>query len=127
MIPLSLPLRSGKILVMAVAEPVEVGARFMRPLRARRKSAFFAFGASMIVCVLVTACTVVMHPCLIFRFSWTTFTRGARQLVVQEAAVITVCFAGSYRFCNENNTHFLNLTERIQKFEEFAMFEGFEY
>lgn len=78
---------------------MDVGTRFMNPLRARRKSAFFEFGASMMVCVLVTACTVVMQPCLILRFSCTTLTTGARQLVVQEAAVMTVCLLASNSFC----------------------------
>lgn len=54
-VPLSLPTSSGKIFVIAVADPVEVGARFISPLRARRRSAFLELGASMMVCVLVTA------------------------------------------------------------------------
>ena len=52
--PLSLPFSSGKMSAMAVADPVEVGARFVSPERARRRSDFFAFGASTMVCVLVT-------------------------------------------------------------------------
>ena len=84
---------------MAVAEPVLVGARFMRPERARRRSAFLALGASMMVCVLVTQCTVVMAPLTILRFSWMTFTTGARQLVVHDAAVTMWSFAGSYWPC----------------------------
>lgn len=36
--PLSFPFSSGKILAMAVADPVEVGARFSMPERQRLKS-----------------------------------------------------------------------------------------
>ena len=39
--PLSLPFSSGKMSAMAVADPVEVGARFVRPDLARRRSDFF--------------------------------------------------------------------------------------
>lgn len=51
------------------------------------RSLFLEFGASRILCVLVTSCTVVIHPCLIFKFSCITLTTGAKQLVVQDAAV----------------------------------------
>lgn len=84
------------MMVIAVAEPVEVGARFMRPERARRRSAFFALGASMIVCVLVTQWIVVSMPRTMPSFSCTTLTSGPRQLVVHEAAVTMLCFAASY-------------------------------
>ena len=59
----------GKMSAMAVAEPVDVGAKLTRAERARRRSDFFVLGASTTVCVLVTLCTVVMHPCLIPNFS----------------------------------------------------------
>jgi hypothetical protein len=72
---------------IAVAEPVEVGARFMRPERARRRSLFFALGASMMVCVLVMQWIVVIAPWTMPNCSWMTFTTGARQLVVHDAAV----------------------------------------
>src|ERR1043166_9031499 len=39
---------------------------------------------------------VVMDPFLIVKFSCTTLATGARQLVVQDAFVMTLCFAGSY-------------------------------
>ena len=39
---------------MAVAEPVDVGARFMSPARALRRSDFFVLGASTSVWVFVT-------------------------------------------------------------------------
>ena len=48
--PSSLPLSSGKIWVIAVADPVVVGIRLMPQARARRKS---LWGASNMVCVLV--------------------------------------------------------------------------
>ena len=42
------------VLYFGLEDPVEVGARFVSPERARRRSDFFAFGASTMVCVLVT-------------------------------------------------------------------------
>mmetsp|Transcript_13572 Transcript_13572/g.33994 ORF Transcript_13572/g.33994 Transcript_13572/m.33994 type:complete len:295 (+) Transcript_13572:683-1567(+) len=94
--PFSLPFSSGKISAMAVADPVEVGARLTMPLRARRRSDFFAFVASSIICVLVTSWIVVMLPLTMPSFSWITFTTGARQLVVQLAAVTMWSFDASY-------------------------------
>ena len=47
------------------------------------------------VCVLVTSWIVVIEPCRIPKVSWITFTTGARQFVVQEAAVTIRCAAGS--------------------------------
>ena len=38
---------------------------------------------------------VVIEPCLIPKFSWMTFTTGARQFVVQLAAVTILCRNGS--------------------------------
>ena len=78
---------------MAVADPVEVGARLVRPERARRRSDFFEFGASTMVCVFVTLWMVVMDPRTMPRFFWTTATTGARQLVVHEAAVTMWSFS----------------------------------
>ncbi len=49
----------------------------------RRKS---LAGRSTIVWVFVTSWIVVIDPCLMVRFSWITFTKGARQLDVQLAA-----------------------------------------
>jgi hypothetical protein len=54
---------------IAVAEPVLVGARFINPDLALLKSAFFALGASMIVCVFVTQCMAVMAPLTMPSFS----------------------------------------------------------
>lgn len=56
------------------------------------------------VCVLVTLWIVVMQPCTIPIFSWITFTTGARQLVVQEAAVTMESLDGSYRPCEVFST-----------------------
>mmetsp|Transcript_12334 Transcript_12334/g.29886 ORF Transcript_12334/g.29886 Transcript_12334/m.29886 type:complete len:202 (+) Transcript_12334:162-767(+) len=86
--PLSLPLRSGKTSAIAVAEPVEVGARLTMPERPRRRSCFLpVFMESTRVWVPVTLWMVVIMPFSITSFSWITLTTGARQLVVQEAAV----------------------------------------
>ena len=79
---------------MAVALPVVVGARLSMALRARRRS---LWGASTTRLVLVGLWMVVICPCRMPRFSWTTFTTGARQFVVQDAAVTIRFFAGSYR------------------------------
>mmetsp|Transcript_54188 Transcript_54188/g.171969 ORF Transcript_54188/g.171969 Transcript_54188/m.171969 type:complete len:204 (+) Transcript_54188:211-822(+) len=94
--PFSLPLSSGKIRAMAVADPVEVGARLVIAERARRRSSFLLLGASTTVCVLVTLWMVVMDPRTIPKHSFTTLTTGARQLVVQLAAVTMWSLDGSY-------------------------------
>mmetsp|Transcript_22242 Transcript_22242/g.48867 ORF Transcript_22242/g.48867 Transcript_22242/m.48867 type:complete len:316 (-) Transcript_22242:3-950(-) len=104
--PFSLPFRSGKMSATAVADPVEVGARLIRPARARRRSDFLLLQASTNVWVLVTLCTVVMQPCLIPRFSLMTLTTGARQFVVQEAAVTMWFLAGSYSLSLHPTTMF---------------------
>ncbi len=70
--------------MIAVAEPVVVGISEFSAERARRRS--FA-GRSTMVWVLVTSWIVVIEPCRMPSPSWITFTTGARQLVVQEAAV----------------------------------------
>ena len=62
--------------------------------RARRRS---LCGASTTTCVFVMSWIVVITPCLMPIDSWITLTTGARQFVVQEAAVSRRCFAGSYR------------------------------
>ena len=128
---MSLPFNSGYISAMALADPVDVGARLTSPdlrthgrsgvnnfqrkqapqvlvdisasagaYRARRKSLFLEFGASTIVCVLVTLWIVVMQPCTMPSLRWTTSTTGARQLVVHEAAVTILSAAGSYFACD---------------------------
>lgn len=96
--PFSLPFRSGKMRVMAVADPVVVGARLTRPERARRKSDFFALGASTIVCVLVTLCTVVMLPRTIPIFSWITCGEGSRRAACRD---LQTCRGARHRAAQE--------------------------
>jgi hypothetical protein len=76
---------------MAVALPVVVGARLSIALRARRRS---LCGASTIRLVLVGSWMVVIWPWRMPMASCTTFTTGARQLVVHEAAVTMRCRPG---------------------------------
>ena len=47
------------------------------------------------ICVLVTSWIVVIEPCRMPSPSWITFATGARQFVVQLAAVTIRCAAGS--------------------------------
>ena len=77
---------------MAVAEPVVVGTSAFRAERARRRS---RCGRSAIVCVFVALWTVVIEPWRMPISSCSTLTTGARQLVVQLAAVTTWCSSGS--------------------------------
>ncbi|CAB5065494.1 unannotated protein [freshwater metagenome] len=70
--------------VIAVAEPVEVGISELSAERALRRS---VWGASTTTWVLVTSCIVVIAPRSIPMDSCNTFTTGARQFVVQDAAV----------------------------------------
>ena len=79
-------------MVMAVADPVLVGISELSAERARRRS---LCGASTTTWVLVTSWMVVMTPRSIPIRSWSTFTTGARQLVVHEAAVTMWSVAGS--------------------------------
>ena len=67
---------SGKMSAMAVADPVLVGARLTRPLRARRRSDFFELGASTSVWVLVRLWIVVMQPWRMPRLERMTLTTG---------------------------------------------------
>ena len=90
--PFSLPCSSGKISPIAVAEPVEVGISERLEARARRRS---LCGASTTTWVLVMSWRVVIWPWRIPIPSWITLTTGARQLVVQEAAVRMSCRASS--------------------------------
>src|SRR5690554_2348437 len=92
--PFSLPVSSGKMAMIALAEPVVVGIRLIPQARARRRS---LWGASRITWVLVMSWMVVMEPWRMPRFSWITLTTGARQLVVQLAAVTIRCRAGPGR------------------------------
>ena len=93
--PFNWPFSSGKISPMALAEPVVVGESDMLDARARRQS---LSPLSTTACVLVRSCIVVMVPRTMPRPSCRTFTSGARQLVVQEAAVTIVCFCASNRW-----------------------------
>ena len=72
---------------IAVADPVVVGISETLAARALRRS---LCGASMSVWVLVMSCSVVISPCRIPMPSWITFTTGARQFVVHDAAVDSV-------------------------------------
>ncbi len=87
-----MPSSSGKIRPIAVADPVVVGISDTLAARARRRS---LCGASTTVCVLVMSCSVVIEPRRIPMPSWITFTIGARQFVVHDAAVRMSCSAGS--------------------------------
>ncbi len=83
--------------VIALAEPVVVGIRLMPQARGRRQDGFlWRLGASRMVWVLVMSCTVVMEPWRMPKVSWITLTTGARQLVVQLAAVTMRWTSGSY-------------------------------
>ena len=82
--PFSLPSSSGKMSPIAVADPVVVGISEALAARALRRS---LCGESISVCVLVMSCRVVICPWRMPIPSWITFTTGARQLVVQDAAV----------------------------------------
>ncbi|MNP19326.1 hypothetical protein D3C76_1118480 [compost metagenome] len=79
---------------MAVAEPVVVGIRLIPEARARRRS---LCGWSRMLWVLVRSWMVVMEPWRMPSFSWITLTTGARQLVVQDAAVTMRCSAALNR------------------------------
>merc|ERR1712151_510881 len=88
--PVNLPFTSGNTLPTALAAPVEEGMMFWEAQRPPRQSFPPREGPSTVSCVAVMACTVVMRPSSIPNFSCTTFVRGAKQLVVQEAFETTV-------------------------------------
>ena len=90
--PSSLPSSSGTISPIAVAEPVVVGISDSDAARARRRS---LCGASTSVWVFVMSCSVVTEPRSMPIPSCRTFTSGARQFVVHEAAVMMSCTAAS--------------------------------
>ena len=77
---------------IAVALPVVVGESESIAERARRRS---LCGASITTLVLVGSWMVVIWPWRMPIASCSTFTTGARQLVVQDAAVSSRCRAGS--------------------------------
>merc|ERR1719364_224292 len=84
-IPVSLPFTAGRHLPTALAAPVLDGMMFCDAHRPPRQSLPPREGPSTVSCVAVMACTVVIRPSAMPKFSWITFARGARQLVVQEA------------------------------------------
>merc|ERR1719453_2214690 len=75
---------TGYAFATAFAAPVEEGMMFAAAARPARQSAPF-MEPSTVNCDAVAACTVVMRPCLMPNFSFTTLTIGARPLVVHEA------------------------------------------
>merc|ERR1719382_234958 len=92
-IPVSLPFTEGSTLPTALAAPVEDGMMFWEAQRPPRQSLPPREGPSTVSCVAVIACTVVIRPSTMPNFSWMTFARGAKQLVVQEALLTTVSVA----------------------------------
>merc|ERR1712084_125884 len=88
--PVNLPLTEGNTLPTALAAPVEDGMMFWEAQRPPRQSLPPREGPSTVNCVAVIACTVVIKPSTIPKFSWTTFVNGARQFVVQDALDTTV-------------------------------------
>merc|ERR1719181_488428 len=75
---------TGYALATALAAPVEDGMMLAAAARPARQSAPF-IEPSTVSCEAVAAWTVVMRPCLMPNFSLTTFTSGARPLVVHDA------------------------------------------
>merc|ERR1719313_1967096 len=69
----------------ALAAPVADGMMFAEAQRPPRQSFPPRLGPSTVSWVAVMAWTVVIKPSTRPNFSWTTFARGARQFVVQEA------------------------------------------
>merc|ERR1719472_717068 len=75
---------TGYALATALAAPVDDGMMLAEAARPARQSAPF-IEPSTVSCEAVAAWTVVMRPCLMPNFSLTTFTSGARPLVVHDA------------------------------------------
>merc|ERR1719203_1014139 len=92
-IPVSLPFTEGSTLPTALAAPVEDGMMFWEAQRPPRQSLPPREGPSTVSCVAVIACTVVIKPSTMPKFSWTTLVSGARQFVVQLAFETTVSVA----------------------------------
>ena len=76
----------------ARAAPELLGTMFMAAARASRRS---LDGMSSKRCVLVYECTVHIMPRSMPKVSCSTFTMGAKPLVVHEALEMITCFAGS--------------------------------
>ncbi len=68
----------------ALAAPVLDGIIFSNTLRPPRQSLLEA--PSTVCCDAVAACTVVIKPRLMPKLSLSTLAKGAKQLVVHEAA-----------------------------------------
>merc|ERR1719387_3059042 len=75
---------TGYAFATALAAPVDDGIMLAAAARPARQSAPF-MEPSTVSCDAVAACTVVIRPCLMPNFSFTTFTSGARPLVVHDA------------------------------------------
>merc|ERR1719421_2476677 len=88
--PVNFPLRAGRHLPTAFAAPVDEGMMFCDAQRPPRQSLPPRLGPSTVSCVAVIACTVVIKPSLSPNVSCTTFAKGAKQFVVQEAFETTV-------------------------------------
>merc|ERR1719359_2103611 len=73
----------GYALATALAAPVDDGMMLAEAARPARQSPFIE--PSTVSCEAVAACTVVIRPCLMPNFSFTTLTIGARPLVVHDA------------------------------------------
>merc|ERR1719405_419304 len=84
----------GYALATALAAPVDDGMMLAEAARPARQSPFIE--PSTVSCDAVAACTVVIRPCLMPNFSFTTLTIGARPLVVHEAHETTFIVSGSY-------------------------------
>merc|ERR1719460_421146 len=74
---------TGYAFATALAAPVDDGMMLADAARPARQSPFIE--PSTVSCDAVAAWTVVIRPCLIPHFSLTTFTSGARPLVVHDA------------------------------------------
>ena len=92
--PVSLPFSSGMALPTALAAPVVEGIMLLNTERPVRRSRLPA-RESTAFCLAVAECMVDISPRSMPKRSFTTLARGAKQLVVQEAAEMTV-LAGSY-------------------------------
>merc|ERR1719409_1837195 len=73
----------GYALATALAAPVDDGMMLAEAARPARQSPFIE--PSTVSCDAVAAWTVVIRPCLMPNFSFTTLTIGARPLVVHDA------------------------------------------
>src|SRR5438128_8712576 len=93
--PVSLPFTSGHTSAVALAAPVVDGMMLIAAERPPFQS--LRDGPSTVFCVAVYAWTVVINPSLSPKPSFsTTWTTGARQLVVQLAFETTWWLALSY-------------------------------